>query len=105
MKLAKGFEDGALGGEIEILVLGEQALEHKLMRSAAAQADIGALVMHDLVVGTVEFRRHPCVSERGQRIGGDSNFIVLADDDESCHGDGRCLAETAHGSSTRSACR
>ena len=76
----------ALFGEIEIAVLREQALEDELVRGAAAQPDVGALVMDDLVGAPVELRGQPRVAERGQRIGGDGDFVVLANGNERGHG-------------------
>ena len=81
MEFAEGFENRALGREIEVFVLGEKALEHELMRGAAAQANIGPLMVDDLVVRAVELGRKPRISEGRQRIGGDGDFVVLADDD------------------------
>ena len=40
VQLAEGLEDRRLGREVEVAVLGEQALEHELVRGAAAQADV-----------------------------------------------------------------
>ena len=40
VQLAERFEDRGFGGEIEIPVLGQQALENELVRGAAAQADV-----------------------------------------------------------------
>src|SRR5262249_23745998 len=86
MQLAERLEDRGLAAEVEFLVLREQALEHELMRSAAAQTDVGVPVFDDLVVDAVELRGQPRIAERGERIGGDGDFVVLADDDESGHG-------------------
>ena len=72
--------------EIEIAVRGEQALEHELVRGAAAKADVRALVMDDLLGRPVEFRGEAGVAERGERIGGDGDFIVLANGNERGHG-------------------
>jgi len=77
MELAKGFENGALGREIEVLVLGKKALEDELMRSASAQADVGALVMDDLVRRCCRIARQPRIAEGGQRIGRDGTSLFL----------------------------
>ena len=66
-------------------MLGKQALEHELVRSAAAQPDVGSSVMHDLVVCTIEFRGQTCIAESGQGIGGDGYFAVLPDNDKCGH--------------------
>src|SRR6266542_125325 len=85
MQLAEGLEDSALAVKIELVVLGEQALEHELVRGAAAKTDVGVLVTDDLLRRPVVLRREPRVAERRQRIGGDGDFIVLANGDESGH--------------------
>jgi len=85
VQLAKRLEDRGLVGEVEIAVLGEQALEHELVRGAAAKPDVVPLVMDDLFEASIVLRSETCVAERGQRIGGDGDFVVLADRNESGH--------------------
>ena len=69
-------------------MLREQALEDELMRGAAAKPDVGALVLDDLVGRPVELGGQAGVAERGQRIGGDGDFVVLANGNERGHGVG-----------------
>ena len=57
MQLAEGLEDRRLVGEVEVGVLREQALEDELVRGAAAQADVAAVVVEDLLGRLVELRR------------------------------------------------
>src|SRR5205823_12924861 len=83
MQLAKRLEDRRLVREVEIAVLGEQALEHELVRGRSAQADIRVAIANDLVVRAIVFGGEPRVAERRQRISSDRNGIALADNDES----------------------
>jgi hypothetical protein len=85
MQLAERLEDRALGGEVEVSVLREQALEHQLVRGGAAQSDVGVAMAHDLVVRAIVLRGEARVSERRQRIGCDGDGVALADDDERSH--------------------
>ena len=85
MQLAERLEDRELVGEVEGLLPAEQALEHKLMRGRAAQADVRAAVLHDLVVGAVVLRREARIAERRERVCGDDDIVVFTDDDECGH--------------------
>ena len=63
----------------------QQALEHELMGGRPAQPDVGIAIVDDLVVGAVMDGSEAHVAERGERIGGDGDFVVLADDNERSH--------------------
>ena len=90
MQLAERLEDRELVGEVEVLVPAQQALEHELVRGGAAQADVRAAVVDDLVVRAVVLGGEPRVAERGERVGGDDDFVALADDNECGHGASEC---------------
>ena len=56
MQLAERLEDRRLVREVEVALLGEQALEDELVRRRSAQADVGVAVVDDLVVRAVVLR-------------------------------------------------
>src|SRR6185369_12878157 len=61
-------------------------LEHELMRRAAAQPNVGATVMHDLVVAAVELGAQAGVAERRERVGRNGNLVVFTNGNQRGHG-------------------
>src|SRR5438132_4362624 len=92
MQFAKSLEDRPLVRKIQVVVFRQQTFENELMRRTAAKPDVVSAKLDDLVRSAVVLSGQARIAEGCQRIGRDSDLIVLANDDDCGHGLGRCAA-------------
>ena len=85
MDLAEGFEDLGAVAELQLLHLGENVLQHQVVRRTAAHGDPRAVKAQDLVVRALVRVGQARVSEGGERVRADRHLAHFLCDYDGSH--------------------
>jgi hypothetical protein len=92
VQAAEGLIDLHAAAEAHLLQLRQQGGEHQVVGAAAAQADVGAGDLDDLVVLALVLAAEARVAEGGERVGGDGHRAVLLHRDDGGHSSTRRMS-------------